>query len=328
MSEFADKGQDGLERESLEWIVRLTSGQATVSDAEALAAWKARSPAHASAFEDALRLRQALRVAGQAHMAQQTANENVIPLVRPARHPFSRRAMLGGAVAASVAGGVMLIRPPLGLWPSLAELSADYRTATGEQRQVDLARGVSLRLNTQTALSVSAQADGPTVTLVSGEASFHADLDHAARLTVVAGNSTVVATRANFNILRENDGGGCVTCLDGAVAVRRFGNSVDLKPGQQLAYANGTQGAVASVNRAQVAAWQKGLLVFHDMPFSQMVHEINRYRSGKVILADDALAKKRFNGVFHVGRLDGMVPAIQRLGVRVREFPGGIVLLG
>lgn len=328
MSEFADRGQDGLERESLEWIVRLTSGQATVSDAEALAAWKARSPAHASAFEDALRLRQALRLAGQAHIAQQTANENVIPLVRPARHPLSRRAMLGGAVAASVAGGVMLIRPPLGLWPSLAELSADYRTATGEQRQVDLARGVSLQLNTQTALSVSAQADGPTVTLVSGEASFHADLDHAARLTVVAGNSTVVATRANFNILRENDGGGCVTCLDGAVAVRRFGNSVDLKPGQQLAYANGTQGAVASVNRAQVAAWQKGLLVFHDMPFSQMVHEINRYRSGKVILADDALAKKRFNGVFHVGRLDGMVPAIQRLGVRVREFPGGIVLLG
>lgn len=327
MSEFADKPNGGIQRESLEWIVRLTSGQATVSDAEALAAWKARSPAHASAFEEALRLRHVLRLAGKAYVAGQAANENVMPLAHRARHSFSRRAMLGGAVAASVAGGVMLARPPLGLWPSFAELSADYRTAKGEQRHIDLARGVSLQLNTQTALSISSQASGPMVTLVSGEASFHADLDHAGQLTVLAGNSTVIATQANFNILHDN-GGGCVTCLDGAVSVQRLGVGVKLSSGQQLAYASGAPGAVASVDRAQVTAWQKGLLVFHDMPFSQMVHEINRYRSGKVILADDALAKKRFNGVFHVGRLDGMVPAIQRLGVRVRELPGGIVLLG
>ncbi len=67
MTKFADgpEGLDPLERESLEWVVRLTSGQATTSDAEALAAWKARSPAHVAAFEKALRLRQALRVAGK-----------------------------------------------------------------------------------------------------------------------------------------------------------------------------------------------------------------------------------------------------------------------
>jgi transmembrane sensor len=327
MSEFADELNGGLQRESLEWIVRLTSGQATASDAEALAAWKARSPAHVTAFEDALRLRQALQLAGKEYVARQSGNVNIHSLAPRARHSFNRRAVLGGAVAATVAGGVMLTRPPLGLWPSFAELTADYRTATGEQRRITLAHGVSVQLNTQTALSVSPQTGGPTITLVSGEAVFHADLDHAAQLTVVAGNSTVVASRANFNVLHEK-GGGCVTCLDGMVAVRRLGGSVTLNSGQQLAYAASEPGTVASVNRAQVAAWQEGLLVFHDMPFSQMVHEINRYRSGKVILADDALAKKRFNGVFHVGRLDGMVPAIQRLGVRVRELPGGIVLLG
>jgi transmembrane sensor len=325
MSEFADELNGSLRRESLEWIVRLTSGQATTTDAKALADWKARSPAHVTAFEDALRLRRALQQAGKEYVSGQAGN--VLSLAPRTRHAFNRRAVLGGAVAASVAGGVMLTRPPLGLWPSFAELTADYRTATGEQRRITLARGVSLQMNTQTALSVSSQTNGATITLVSGEAVFHTDLDHAAQLTVVAGNTSVVATRANFNILHEN-GGGCVTCLNGAVAVRRLGDSVTLNAGQQLAYASGEPGVVASINRAQVAAWQHGLLVFRDTPFSQMVHEINRYRSGKVILADDALAKKRFNGVFHVGRLDGMVPAIQQLGVRVRELPGGIVLLG
>src|SRR5882757_8555818 len=100
MSEFADMptGSDQPQRESLDWIVRLTSGRATAVDAEGLAAWKARSSAHLAAFEEALRLRQSLRLAGREYLASQEAGAMAISLVASRdRNRIGRRAVLTGA---------------------------------------------------------------------------------------------------------------------------------------------------------------------------------------------------------------------------------------
>ena len=40
----------------------------------------------------------------------------------------------------SNAAGYLVVYPPLGLWPSLGELSADYRTVFSQRRHVDLCR--------------------------------------------------------------------------------------------------------------------------------------------------------------------------------------------
>ncbi len=65
--------------------------------------------------------------------------------------------MLGGAIAA--AAGYLVIRPPLDMWPSIEELSADYRTGEGEQRKVMLAPDISVELNTQTSPGAAACAE-------------------------------------------------------------------------------------------------------------------------------------------------------------------------
>jgi transmembrane sensor len=333
MNEFSDQSAaERLRRESLDWIVRLTSGRVTVEDASALAAWKSQSAAHVAAFEDALRLRQQLKVAGRELMDRlaRGASETVvsaepIPL-RPRHSPVGRRAFLGGAVAACAAG-IMIARPPLGLWPSFAELTADYHTGKGEQRQVQLAAGISMLLNTQTSLSIDSREDGGKVRLISGEANFRTNLAHAQRLAVIAGDSEVRATQANFN-MRYEDGVACVSCLTGSVRVHRSAGIVLVTDNQQFTFGDGQPGRVSAINRVAATDWQHGILVFREMPFQQMVGEINRYRPGKVILADDDLAQKKFNGMFHIGHLDGAIVAIQQLGVRVRQLPGGVVLLG
>jgi ferric-dicitrate binding protein FerR (iron transport regulator) len=46
---------DPLARDALAWILRLKSGEATLADAEQLMDWRAKSPAHESAFRDALK---------------------------------------------------------------------------------------------------------------------------------------------------------------------------------------------------------------------------------------------------------------------------------
>jgi ferric-dicitrate binding protein FerR (iron transport regulator) len=49
-----------LIRDALAWVVRLKSGEATLADAERLADWRSRSPAHESAFRDAVKCWQAI----------------------------------------------------------------------------------------------------------------------------------------------------------------------------------------------------------------------------------------------------------------------------
>ena len=53
----------------------------------------------------------------------------------------------------------LALKPPLGLWPSLSELGADYRTGTGEQRTIAFAGDVQIALNTQTSLTIRPATD-------------------------------------------------------------------------------------------------------------------------------------------------------------------------
>jgi transmembrane sensor len=46
---------DPLTRDALAWIVRLKSGEATLADAEQLMDWRARSPAHETAYRGAVK---------------------------------------------------------------------------------------------------------------------------------------------------------------------------------------------------------------------------------------------------------------------------------
>ncbi|NVI82493.1 FecR domain-containing protein, partial [Janthinobacterium sp. BJB401] len=179
----------------------------TQADADALRAWCARSPGHARAWRELKQVWQALDPAlTRAAVAPQ--GENVLAF--PARP--GRRAFLGGALAAGVA--VLALRPPLGAWPSLQEFSADYRTGTGEQRQVALSQQMTVQMNTQTRIDVRAPE---SIELLGGEAEI---LASGARqpVTVLAGAGRLLAQSARFNV-RHTDDAVCVTCLAGAVEV-------------------------------------------------------------------------------------------------------------
>src|SRR5262249_15172598 len=126
--------EDELLAEARRWVVRMRSGNVTPVDLDALTRWRDTSPAHRRALSEATAQWDTLRLLAKASVASGGLG------ARRGRSafgsPMTRRAWLGGAMAASVGGAVYLAaRPPLDLWPSLAELRADYRTAVGEQRK-------------------------------------------------------------------------------------------------------------------------------------------------------------------------------------------------
>ena len=239
---------------------------------------------------------------------------------------LSRRMVLGGAIAAAGAG-YAIIRPPLGLWPSLQELSADYRTAKGEQRKVAVAPDVSLELNTQTSVALRSAQSETEVELISGEASIEAARAASNPFILLAANGRISATRAAFNV-RCLDGVVTATCLTGAIDVARDGKTARLQKAEQISYSPAGLQASVPVDPAQIIAWQAGLLIFRDRPLTNVVDEVNRYRSGKIIVTNENLRRRIVNGTFRIDKLEDFVAQVQQLfGAQVRYLPGGVVLL-
>ena len=130
MSVSASKATKGtLQQQARAWVLHIKSGKASTGDVQALRQWCALSSGHAQAFKEARRAWEDMGQVGLAYRARHP---------QQAQRPTSildRRMFLGTAFSAVGASAVAaMVYPPLGLWPSVFELGADYRTATGEQQ--------------------------------------------------------------------------------------------------------------------------------------------------------------------------------------------------
>lgn len=316
-----------LAREALAWVVRLRSGDATKADLEDVQRWRKKSAEHEMAFQDAVRLWRRLQ-ATASNITEVRETQARSSSWHPGHWSTTRRAVLGGAVAASAAG-YLLYRPPMELWPSLSELRADYRTGKGERRDIAVAEGVSVTLNTQTSVAVlPAEKGDPRIELIAGEAAVTTRRATSDPLTVQALDVRMIASRATFNA-RCVDGVVAVTCLDGMLDVESARNLVQLRAGQQVTFSKTLGlGSAVSTDTEQAAAWQKGLLIVQHRALSDVVNEVNRYRTGRIVITNPELGRRLVNGTFQIDRLENFPSQVQQLfGATVRALPGGVVLL-
>jgi transmembrane sensor len=321
---------DEIQQEAVIWVQRLASGQATVEDAAALKRWRATSPQHVKAFAEASQAWSDVASVGRDMQRDgPTATET---LSRLRRQSVNRRAFIGGGVATAAAVTYGVVNPPLSLWPSLSQMRADYRTATGEQRSITLAGDVAVRLNTQTSIALRA-ADGwqDRVELVSGEASFGLHAAAERQFAVLAADGKTVANSAQFEVRHLTRGGDSavyVTCFDGGVNVEFQGRGARLRPGQQLRYDAGGLDTVTAIDPESASNWSRGIVVFRATPLQEAIDEINRYRPGRIVLMSAALVDKRITGRFRIDQMDSILTRLeQAVDARIRILPGGVALL-
>lgn len=322
---------DELELQAHAWLRRLKSGTARAADAQALRRWCATSAAHARAFEQAQRMwdellpAAVLAGAGDPELSALRNKQS-----RKQTSGMSRRAFMGGALATSCAAiaGVALIHPPLDLWPSAADAwRADFRTAAGEQRGIELASGVSVEMNTRSAIAVQTlRGEAVGIDLLDGEVAVDATKRNQPFVVSAAGGRTS-SLDARFE-LRHMGNAVCVTCIEGMVKVASGGDEVVLRAAQQVTYDSQAIQAIRSINPIDASAWRSGVLSFRQTALAQVVAEINRYRPGRVVLMAKGMADKPVSGRFHIRDLDKAIAQIQRLfKLDVTSLPGGLVLL-
>lgn len=298
---------DPLQREAIGWVTRLTSGEATVEDAQQFQVWRGRSRAHEEAFRLAS---QTWRYAGL------TATANVR---RPA---LTRRIVLAGAGTALAAAWAGV---SLGLLPGLDQIMSDYATAVGEQARFALPDGSMIYLDGASALDFKLTPDSRSAKLVSGAAAFDIAAD-VLPFRVTAGPCVISTNDAEFT-LTSGSGPVRIECTRGSLGISGY-TSARLDARQRIILAADQPAVAQPMNPTLAGAWRRGLLVFENRPLSEVVEDINRHRRGRVVLARPGLGTRRVDGVFHLQRPDEIVDnLVAALGLSETRLPGNIVIL-
>ena len=326
-------GLNPVEREAVDWLQKLTSGEMTPEDAEALKVWRAESRLHEAAFVEAKRLWHTTGVVGHALFDPDEDFATRLDVLGQQRKKMNRRAVLGvGVGALAVASVYGLVNPPLRLWPSLSELNADYRTATGEQHNVAFAGDVAISLNTQTSLAIHPpEGSEDRIELIAGEAAFATSTRAARSLVVLAADGRTVAESGRFDIRYTSSGDRSpvtVTCFEGTVRIERGADMAKLRAGQRVRYDLAGLMPVIAIDPQIASEWQRGIVEFRGTPIVEAIEEINRYRPGRIVLMNASLGQKQLSGRFRIDQMNEALLGLGRaFGAKLKHLPGGIVLL-
>jgi transmembrane sensor len=242
MSDMPDSEQ--LFAEATAWYYRLQAEDVTAAERQAFADWHLRGR-QAQAWAEVIALLGALQAPASA-CAQQ-------------REPWRTAPRRAWPRVASAAAAVLTLGLLLSQTPWLDRWRADYATATGESRSVQLADGSRIQLNTDSALQVEL-AQRRTVHLLRGEAWFEVPvtptgLCGACRRRLGEGG------RHAFSVALEGEQTR-VQLAQGKVQVRA-GESpgVFLVPGQAVEYAANGPGPTHPFEPGRAFAWRQRQLV-------------------------------------------------------------------
>lgn len=301
-----------LHQEAISWVARVSDPGATAEDRQAFEQWRAENPAHAHAYDKVARVWQEPALDQAAVQVARRAPSGV-------GYPRVKR-LVGWAVvaclAALVVGGISLDLP--------TRLQADYYTAVGERRTIQLPDRSSVTLNTQTAIAVAFDGDARRVRVLKGEAYFKVEHD-VTRPFLVESEGTIARAVGTEFVLRHESKADRVTVVDGVVEVRvRQANAAVqwLTAGMMVTADAGRLEPPQSVDPSVASAWLKGLLIVDGAPLARVLDEIRRYYPGTILVMNHRLDGMRVTGTY---KLDNPFAVLYHL---TKTFPLQTVALG
>ena len=302
-----------VQQQAAEWLTVLMSDEASEAEHAAWQRWRGADPEHERAWQhiDAVSrrfngLHRSAAAQALAGTQQQAVNGK-------------RRQLLAWL---GVAAGGGMLAAQTGTWDGVRALRADYRTATGERREVVLDDGSVLSLNTGSAVNVRFDDKRRLIELLAGEilvSSGHG-AGSAAPLVVATREGLVRALGTRF-VVRQQDGVSTVEVFESAVEIRprdSAGAPLLLAAGRGVAFSRHAPDAPHAID-AYADAWSRGQLIVDDVTLGDFLADLARYRPG-VIDCAPAVAQLRLSGVFPLAdtqRILNMLP--NSLPVQVRS---------
>jgi transmembrane sensor len=326
-----------------DWYVAHRSGPLPESERGAFLTWLKSSPVHIEEYLGVAALDRILPevtqhppipLAALAAMAREDSSVGVVELLpnlrvstpaaaqsRPTRGFFWQAVAAFGLLCAVGIGALWVMRTA----PS-RDRPVIYQTAHGQQGTWQLPDGSTLRLDSETAVTVHYSSAGRLVELNRGQLWVAVAHDVHRPFHVRAGAAEVLAVGTEFDVYRMR-ASTRVTVLQGQVAVSVLNTGTQrtlrVAADQEVQIIDGVlPGAVAPAHRRETTAWLERKIIFERRPLGEVAEEFNRYTAVPFTIDDPALRGMPISGAFDVADIESFAAFLQSLqGVRVEKLP-------
>lgn len=330
-SEQPDPVKGNAERrkqEAVAWFTRI-NGEPSSADRKNFDKWRRSDPANELAYRNI-----ASSWAATDTMTYKAAKDDAatvqayLKLIKDARDRRSRI-----KVVASVASVLLVCTSSFFVWrdyPNLLQnMTADYHTARGERREITLADGSKVTLDADSAISQKIDGTLRYVKLLRGAAYFDV-VKSQTPFVVDAGEGETRVTGTAFSV-ETSDDHTSVALERGSVVVtdKASAQSVPLAPGQGLTYDGSGISPVHSVLPDDVMSWREGRLIFDQARLGDIIKHVGRYKSGRIIVVSDALARRQVSGNLPLDDPDSALLSLQAtVGFRMTNLGSKMVVIG
>jgi transmembrane sensor len=329
-----------IDEQAALWIWRMESGKVVgTAEREVFESWLGEDPRHRRAVDELAKVWNALDILADAKWNGQSAGFTEAAHGAVRRKRRRRWVAAAAALVAIVIGGAV--------WLRNGNEIQTVSTAVGQHRNVTLADGSIVTLNTNTIVEIDLGRHLREVHLRKGEAHFEVAHDRSRPFLVHAGDAVVRAVGTEFEVRLHANHYVDVLVNEGRVEVQA---ELPSSPVQANAAHSGAATvavhavsagerfstgsadyAVTPISSAQLSselAWREGAIVFDSEPLSQAIVEIERYTDAKILVSDPDVAALRVGGRFRTDDLQGFLDGLETaLPVTVRRHGDGLVYI-
>lgn len=276
------------------WLVRMQEGKLTTEAELQLQAWRLENTEHERAWRAAMQL-QEMMASVPGGLSQPVLS----------RQRLDRRQLLSIALLAAA------LPVAWTAYRQLPALTADYRTATGEQRHLTLPDGSQLQLNTGSLVDVQFDAQQRLIRLHRGEIAIQTapdnltdnainNLAHKRPFIVVTPVGNIRALGTRFAVRTLDADITQVEVYEHAVALKPAGIGIEtrLDAGKKALFERKKIHFMADHHQT-AAAWANGQIIADNQRLGDFIADLARYHSG-VLRCDPAVADLRISGVFQL----------------------------
>ncbi|WP_028695079.1 FecR domain-containing protein [Pseudomonas cremoricolorata] len=297
---------------AVEWMVELQSPPVTAQTVVDWQRWRAENPEHERAWQRIEAFGERLAIAAEHAGVAQTTLASLSPAGGiERRQVFKALALLVGVGSVAWAGRNS------STWQNL---SADYRSAVGEQRRLTLADGTRVMLNTDSAIDVHFDAHTRLLRLLRGEVQIRTASDPQARPFWAHTQQGSVHSHSSSFLLRQSKGLGSVAVSAGQLTLHAgLQAPLTLQAGQKVLFSERQIGPVRALSEAD-GAWADGMLIANDQRLQDFLAEVSRYRPGHLGCSSE-VADLRVAGTYPLADTDKILQTLgTTLNLEVRRF--------
>jgi transmembrane sensor len=332
--------QGSVDDQAAKWVARLDFDEPSQETLVAFRQWINQSPQHREAFESYVAVWERMNALSQLVPPRELESRRRASNEEHSKRHFS----IWGRYSWSAIGTILVVAVVI-VARSFTDPSAQiYSTAIGEQESVTLSDGSTVLLNTNSNIEVRYSDQRRVIRLTQGEAHFDVAKNPSLPFEVYAGQGLVRAVGTAFSVhLRKDDVEVVVT--EGVVEIDEVSESIGERTSAKLQKTKSSVGdqsappvnaqrdAPSQIRAGNLAtydrytakhvllaeikkldeklSWHQGMLVFEDEPLENVVAEVGRYTSTKILIPEHDVRQLKIGGQFRVGDTQAMFEALK-----------------